>query len=189
MTAGGRDDHIRAERAEFLSELAFDVEIEIQQRGNYGRAAHHGNQRDSQTAAISAQQLPTAGDRTSFASQNRRRLEMRGAAQWNQAAEQSLRCAQAPVPRETESFAARPAFRIRFVPTLARARSRANNPIAPPIMASSNCSARKIPATSEFVAPIAFMTPISARRSRTVVAEVAATAKAAATKRRESHDP
>lgn len=54
------------------------------------------------------------------------------------------------------------------------------NPIAPPAIASSNCSARNIPAMRELVAPSAFITPISARRSRTVVAEVAATAKAAA---------
>ena len=43
-----------------------------------------------------------------------------------------------------------------------------------------NCSARKIRRLAAFVAPMAFMMPISPRRSSTVAADVAATASAAA---------
>ena len=67
-----------------------------------------------------------------------------------------------------------------LVQGLARSPRQERSQIVPPTSASINCSARKIPATRAFVAPIAFIMPTSARRSRTVAAEVAATASAAA---------
>ncbi len=105
---------------------------------------------------------------------------MRRAPQGNQAAQRWRRARRAPESRAEEPSAAQQACRTRSRPARARGHAPKTKPIAPPTSASINCSARKMPPTSAFVAPIAFMMPISARRSSTVAAEVAATASAAA---------
>jgi len=56
------------------------------------------------------------------------------------------------------------------------------NPAIPPINASARCSIRKSTVTRVFVAPIAFITPISVCLSRTAAAEVAVMASDAATR-------
>ncbi len=66
-----------------------------------------------------------------------------------------------------------------FSPSRRASTAPTRNPMAPPMHASSTCSARKIAATRELGAPSAFISPTSERRSRTVVAAVAATANAA----------
>ena len=82
-----------------------------------------------------------------------------------------------------------PASQRRWCPALAQTPAPSTKPIAPPATASINCSARKIPATTALVAPIAFMMPTSARRSSTVAADVAATASAAAISAAKRNDP
>ena len=53
--AAGRDDQICSEEAEFLGELAVDIEIKIQERRNHSSTADNRDERHGQSAAVTPQ--------------------------------------------------------------------------------------------------------------------------------------
>ena len=126
------------------------------------------------------EEVSRAGGRTLLAPQNRRGIESRRPPQGNQAADQ--RDQRRDAKRDGQQHHARRGRRTEHaLAEHARQCPRpTRKPRAPPTNASIRCSARKSAVTDVFVAPIAFMMPISARRSSTVAADVAATASAAA---------
>ena len=178
-TTGG-DHHVRAERAEFLRELALDIEIEIEKRGNHRGAADQREKRDGQAAAAAAQQLqqqapehhsPRRIGAGSKCAARRSGIRLptiattaarpRTTGKQNQSrrsgrAEDACRPARAQAPAPKRSQRRRRPSRASIVP---------REKFRRPERWSRRC---------------AFMMPISARRSSTVVAEVAATASAAA---------
>ena len=114
---------------------------------------------------------------------------MSRASQGNQAADERDERGKSENDGQQHAGAVGQASRRRSSRARARAAAPRTKPTAPPAIASISCSVRKMAVTSAFVAPMAFMMPISPRRSITVVAEVAADRQRGRDQRRERDDP
>ncbi len=185
-----RSDHdIRAQRAEFLRQLPFGIQIHIQQCGTNRRTAGKRNQRNGQPAAARARATSIEFAGTSSGSPRAHSPRNTGAGSTREARPKRHETPQQrdhrredQNDREAKSNEASGATPKIPMPSARANTSPSAYPRTPPTSASNNCSATKNAPTARRLAPSAFINPISERRSSTVVADVAPTASAAANK-------
>src|SRR6185437_14664300 len=176
-----RNDQVCAEEAKLVRQLFTHVELEIQESRDYGRATDHGHEGDGKAAAIASEQFP---EYTAKHHSPRRMGAGSKRAARRKGISPPANATRAASPR---TIGKRMIFGDAGAPKTLAPRKRARpepktNPIAPPMSASIKCSVKNSAETEVFVAPVAFIMPISKRLSIIAAAEVAATARAAPTR-------
>ena len=180
------DDHVGAESAEFPAEAAFGVHFEIQQRGGKGRSCAESQQDDQQASTLSGKE--TTDDAPEhfaighlFSPQNGRRFISRSAAQRDGATQQGDERGQHNNHHENQNGRFGGDAEDFFAEDARQDDAESVTDATADKREQQLLGRERKPIVPE-PAPMAFIKPISERRSMTDAAEDAPTAKTAASK-------